>query len=231
METWWRTPEGVEPGAAGLGLTDDAEPAILPEDVERIRTAMRITVATDAPYDIEYRRVEPDGRVRWIHSVGRAVRGAEGRALRLAGVARDVTDRRSVQAALQEAKDRLETLVSASPLPIITRATDGNITRWNAAAERVFGWTEQEVLGKPLPFIPEERIEEYRALRAREQRGENLTSLESGGDVRTGRESTFRSPLRRSGMPREKSLPSSPSTWTLRRKEESSANWRIPERD
>ncbi len=177
VETWSTPLELGDSGAAG-------EPAgsngfvIPPEDVDRIRAAIRDTTETEAPYDIEYRRIDSDGRLRWIHSVGRAVRDENGKALRLAGVAQDVTERKSAQAALQEANDRLETLINASPLPIITFTTDGNITRWNPAAERVFGWNEAEVLGSPLPFIPREKLDEHRAMRARDLRGENFTNAE-----------------------------------------------------
>ena len=54
-------------------------------------------------------------------------------------------------------------LVDSSPLPIIVFDTAGKITLWNPAAERVFGWRAEEVLGKPIPFIPEEKMEEHRA--------------------------------------------------------------------
>jgi PAS domain S-box-containing protein len=177
VETWSTPFAPGDAGEAGEPAGSDAF-VIPPEDVERMRAAIRATVETDAPYDVEYRRIDSDGRVRWIHSVGRAIRDENGKALRLTGVAQDVTERKSAQAALQEANDRLETLINASPLPIVTFATDGNITRWNPAAERVFGWSEAEVLGKPLPFIPPEKLAEHQALRARDLRGENFTNLE-----------------------------------------------------
>lgn len=177
VETWSTPLELGDAGAAGEPAGSEGF-VIPPEDVERMRAAIRDTIETDAPYDIEYRRIDSDGRLRWIHSVGRAVRDENGKALRLAGVAQDVTERRSAQTALQEANDRLETLINASPLPIITFTTDGNITRWNPAAERVFGWNEAEVLGKPLPFIPPEKLAEHRAMRARDLRGENFTNVE-----------------------------------------------------
>jgi PAS domain S-box-containing protein len=45
-------------------------------------------------------------------------------------------------------------LFSTSPLAVIGISTDGYVLFWNPAAERLFGWTEEEVLGKPLPTIP-----------------------------------------------------------------------------
>jgi PAS domain S-box-containing protein len=40
----------------------------------------------------------------------------------------------------------------------------GNVRTWNPAAERIFGWSEQEALGSPNPIIPEDRQNEFRAL-------------------------------------------------------------------
>ncbi|MFZ8884191.1 MAG: PAS domain-containing protein [Litorivicinaceae bacterium] len=41
-------------------------------------------------------------------------------------------------------------LIQSSPLAVYTRDENGLLTNWNPAAERMFGWTADEVLGKPL---------------------------------------------------------------------------------
>jgi PAS domain S-box-containing protein len=105
-------------------------------------------------------------------------------ALEIAGVRywvcvqEDVTDRRDAEVVIRDAKETLQALIVASPLPIVAFTRDGAITLWNPAAERVFGWSEAEVLGKPLPFIPEEKTSEHRAMRDRDLRGEGFTSRE-----------------------------------------------------
>ena len=79
---------------------------------------------------------------------------------------------------LAEAHEFLHALVDSSPLPIIVFDIAGNITLWNPAAERVFGWRAEEVLGKPIPFIPEDKLEEHRAMRAQDLRGVGFTARE-----------------------------------------------------
>jgi PAS domain S-box-containing protein len=81
-------------------------------------------------------------------------------------------------ARMLDASEMLQALIVASPLPIVAFTRDGAITLWNPAAERVFGWAEAEVLGKPLPFIPEEKTSEHLAMRQRDLRGEGFTSRE-----------------------------------------------------
>ncbi len=55
-------------------------------------------------------------------------------------------------------KDELEKIVQSSPAAIIVFDFDGRVRRWNPAAERIFGWTKKEVIGKLCPTIPPEYI-------------------------------------------------------------------------
>jgi len=79
---------------------------------------------------------------------------------------------------LHDANAKLPALILASPLPIVALDRNGLITLWNPAAERVFGWAETEVLGKLLPFIPEDKIDEHLAMRAQDLTGEGFANRE-----------------------------------------------------
>ena len=59
--------------------------------------------------------------------------------------------------ARREAVETLESLLAAAPLAIYSLDLEGKVTMWNAAAEKMFGWSESEVLGSLLPHVPEER--------------------------------------------------------------------------
>lgn len=82
------------------------------------------------------------------------------------------------QAELREANQTLAALIQACPLAVVVLDTLGNVTLWNPAAERIFGWSEQEVLGRPLPFVPEDKRAESRALVERVLQGESFAELE-----------------------------------------------------
>lgn len=73
----------------------------------------------------------------------------------------------------------LQTLVQASPLVIVVHDPDGNVRMWNNAAERIFGWKEDEVAGRPDPTVQECDEEEHRTLRKRVLDGETLTGVEA----------------------------------------------------
>lgn len=76
------------------------------------------------------------------------------------------------------AGETLAAVIQASPLPIVALTREGKITLWNPAAEHVFGWSAEEVLGKALPFIPENKREEHRNMRAQDLSGQGFTGLE-----------------------------------------------------
>ena len=73
-----------------------------------------------------------------------------------------VTEMQGALDALRRSNHTLEAIIRASPLAIITLDEEARVMTWNAAAERIFGWAESEVLGRPLPTVPDELREEVR---------------------------------------------------------------------
>jgi PAS domain S-box-containing protein/excisionase family DNA binding protein len=66
------------------------------------------------------------------------------------------------EAALHETNQTLQALIQASPVAIINLDPQGIVEIWNPAAERIYGWSEQEIKGKPLPTVPADLEEQYR---------------------------------------------------------------------
>ncbi len=95
------------PPGAGFSY-EERRAAILPEDRGLAEEAMRRVIEDGVDYDVTYRIRRVDGSVRWLTSRGQAFVGPNGRALRMAGVSRDVTaERRAdrMRAALVELSD------------------------------------------------------------------------------------------------------------------------------
>jgi PAS domain S-box-containing protein len=66
--------------------------------------------------------------------------------------------RRETEESLQKTSHMLQTLVDASPLAIVVLGEDSRVLIWSPAAERMFGWTTAEAVGKVVPFVPESDI-------------------------------------------------------------------------
>jgi PAS domain S-box-containing protein len=65
------------------------------------------------------------------------------------------------------AADFLPAIVSAAPVAIIAFDGNGVVNMWNPAAERIFGWAADEVLGEQLPFLTPEHLPEFEQMRSR----------------------------------------------------------------
>ncbi|MEW6494024.1 MAG: PAS domain S-box protein [Cyanobacteriota bacterium] len=90
----------------------------------------------------------------------------------------EIKERVAAQEALQATNQTLQTLLQASPIAIDAVDTKGNVMLWNPAAERLFGWSEHEVLGRSLPIVPSDQQEKFRAQLQDELHGEVQTGLE-----------------------------------------------------
>jgi PAS domain S-box-containing protein len=91
-------------------------------------------------------------------------------------ILRDVTERRRAE----ESRERLAAIVDSSDDAIFSKTLDGMISAWNRGAEKLFGYSAAEIVGKPmLVLLPPERINEESDLLARIQRGESVDHFET----------------------------------------------------
>lgn len=74
---------------------------------------------------------------------------------------REIAERRIIETDLRITKQKLETVFLSAPLALTVLDTSGKITRWNPAAEKMFGWSEAEVLGNACPLTPPGKEKEY----------------------------------------------------------------------
>ncbi|MCC6145544.1 MAG: transporter substrate-binding domain-containing protein [Candidatus Hydrogenedentes bacterium] len=80
--------------------------------------------------------------------------------------------------ALRSAELLRRAMITCSPVALYTIDAAGNTREWNASAERMFGWTASEIVGKPLSLVPPDKLVEHQELRRRLAEGETLTSVE-----------------------------------------------------
>ena len=99
-------------------------------------------------------------------------------------VIRDVTERREAEAATA----RLAAIVESSDDAIVSLKLDGIVTSWNRGAEKLFGYSTDEMLGQPIQrLIPSGRVEEEEEILSRMRRGDRIEHYETVRKHKSGR--------------------------------------------
>jgi PAS domain S-box-containing protein len=152
-----------------------------PDDLVRLDAALSKAQHASGIWNAEYRVMHPPGRryageTRWVAVDGSIVRDPETKNVGLLGVTRDITDRKKTEQAAQ----RLALIVESSDDAVISKDLSGVIVSWNKGAEQIFGYTAEEVLGKPiLLLIPPDRHHEELTILQRIRCGERLRHYET----------------------------------------------------
>ncbi|HEX5761190.1 MAG TPA: PAS domain S-box protein [Thermoanaerobaculia bacterium] len=117
-----------------------------------------------------------DGTERPIDDSAAPMLDGSGAPVGVVLVFRDATERRRAD----EAQARLAAIVASSQDAIVSKTLDGVIRTWNAGAERLFGYTAEEAVGRPITLIiPPERLDEEVEILARLARGERIEHYET----------------------------------------------------
>lgn len=101
----------------------------------------------------------------------------DGRAL-LYSIVHDISARRTAEEALRASEAFQRAMITCSPVALYCINMDGIVQTWNASSEKIFGWAAQEIIGKPLPIVPDENQDEFFAMRQAVVRGESSTGKE-----------------------------------------------------
>ncbi len=135
---------GWTPNAAALpfGKVMEAIPAA---DRERVAQTIENTLRTQEPFDVEHRIVRRDGAMRVVRSRGQVVADQSGGATRLVGTAHDITGYRLAHQTLRQSEEKFRSLVANIPDVIWSSDRDGRTHYISPNAERVFGFTPDEM--------------------------------------------------------------------------------------
>jgi PAS domain S-box-containing protein len=140
----------------------------------------RALTAGEAAYEVVPKGGPGGEAVGWLDLYAfPLVSGARGSITGVIEYVRDITGRRRAEEDLRETNETLHALVQASPLAIVALDREGGVRMWNRAAEQTFGWTAEEVLGHPLPTLPDDKRQESRELREATLRGESVMGWET----------------------------------------------------
>ncbi len=146
-----------------------------PDDVTMVAEQMATAGSEAAGFMSEIRIRHKDGHWVSVEGVGRLIiRDGEPPIVLIS--ARDVSERKSTQEALLH----MAAIVESTDDAIVSKSVDGQILSWNSGAERLYGYTAAEAVGRSVSIlIPPDRPGELRRLLDRVRRGERIQHFET----------------------------------------------------
>jgi PAS domain S-box-containing protein len=150
--------------------------SVHPSDQASAAAAWNTSLASGRPLSLELRLRNTGGTYRWHLGRALALRDQDGTIIRWLGTFTDIDDQKRAE----EALSRLAAIVETSEDAIYGKDLDGKITSWNRGAEKMYGYSAQEMIGEDvLKLSPSDRQEEVKRILAQIRRGESIEHLET----------------------------------------------------
>ncbi|MGH6727467.1 MAG: MASE1 domain-containing protein [Pseudolabrys sp.] len=131
---------------------------IHPDDRAQVYSSISAALKADKGFSHEERIIRPDGSIRYLHSVGEVIRDDSGAVVRMLGICLDVTARKLAERALHDSEQNYRLLLrGARDYAIYMLDVQGRVRNWNDSAERLKGYTAEEIIGRHFRvFLPME---------------------------------------------------------------------------
>jgi PAS domain S-box-containing protein len=177
------------------------EEIVHPEDLEGVRETWARMNEYGVPFSMEFRYMHGNGKAIWVCSEAMELRDGQGRLAGYLATATEITEVRRMREEVQRCSAELEArvrerliewekmamIVAASADAIISCDMNGRIVSWNLAAERIFGYIAEQMMGETtLAITPEDRREESAAIKQRVRKGERIDHFETVRLARSG---------------------------------------------
>ncbi|SFS65155.1 PAS domain S-box protein [Marininema halotolerans] len=134
---------------------------IHPEDKKKVIQQLD-TAINGGGLDLEFRIWRPDGELRVVRQTGEVEWSCDGDPCKAWGTIQDITDVKLAEEALALSETKFGSVVQSAQDAVILGDCNGRILSWNNGAETLFGYTEEEVIGKPfIMLLPEDLHELY----------------------------------------------------------------------
>ena len=138
-------------------------PAIPPEDSQRIKEHFETLTPQKPSGFIEHRVIMPDGLTRWLHWSNLAFFNENGNIIEYQSVGRDITEKKETEISLIENLNYVNTLMHSIPVPVFYRDIYGIYQDCNRSFENLLGMRRDQIIGKKIQdLFPSDLAEHYR---------------------------------------------------------------------
>ncbi|MBI4393028.1 MAG: MASE1 domain-containing protein [Euryarchaeota archaeon] len=143
---------GLRPGAVDVNYELFLQ-RVHPEDRDRVDMIIMEAYKSHRPFTFEHRTTLSGSEIRWIRSRGTVEVDGAGKTVRMFGTAQDIT-------ATRLAEERFKVVLESAPDGMLLVGTEGNIAYASPEVEKIFGFTNEEVVGRPVEILLPKRFRE-----------------------------------------------------------------------
>lgn len=166
---WWKEFTGKEHGGNWSEI-------IHPDDREEVQNSWSLALDNKTLFDVEYRILSKSGNYRLLSVRGIPVFNRNGRFRQWIGTINDITEKKQAESEIY----RLAAIVTSTEDAIISKTFEGKILSWNKGAEKIFGYTAEESIGKNIEMlIPDELLPQEKEFIEKIRRGEGINNQET----------------------------------------------------
>ncbi len=158
-----------------------------PEDLETMQTNFNNALVSDeTPYHVAVRVINDSGREWIMEAQAKVIRNSEGIAMTILGTAQDITERKLTEANLVQQYALTNSGVESMPIAWILLDPELKIVEWNTAAETIFGWTKNEMIGEKVSryLVPPEVSSIVDDVLLKLQKGETASYSDKDNNLR-----------------------------------------------
>ena len=159
------------------------------DDQKMVKKAVQKGIIKKSSYRIEYRIIHKNGTVRWVHERGRGAFDSKGNLAWLDGVITDITSRKQAEYALRESEEQYRAIFDSMSDVFIRTDLQGNIIIVTPSVIDIFGFTPEEIVGKPITDLYKEPKDRRRLVAELSEKG-FVRDFETVFLTREGKEKT-----------------------------------------
>ncbi|MDY7007170.1 MAG: PAS domain S-box protein [Cyanobacteriota bacterium] len=129
---------------------------IHPEDLPTVQQSVTQAFKLETVWQTEYRITTPSGKLKWLQATATPCKQNDGNVY-WDGIILDTTELKKTEVALRQSKEKLRYFFEKSPLATMEWDADFRVIDWNHTAEKIFGYSKVEVVGKSISefdFVP-----------------------------------------------------------------------------
>lgn len=170
------------------GVYEEWRQAVHPDDIAEQEMKFLYAIKSNTEFIAKFRIITAEKNIRYIQAKAKVERDQNGKTVRIIGANFDITREELALQKIQQLDNLRLAIVEQSDDAIISKTPEGVVTSWNKGAEKMFGFTARETIGKNIKelVVPIEKCQEHDQLLDRVMLGEHVSHFLTQAITKSG---------------------------------------------